>query len=98
MEKAVRVASAIASVILLFAFHSNIFLAKKSFSLVVLIKSMLFLLDNCIYSFFIQQMECPGFIENTTFLLTYATIFLVLMSLGIALSRLKVLSWAQDLC
>ena len=33
------------------------------------------------------------FIENTTFLLTYATIFLVLMSLGIALTRLKVKSW-----
>ena len=33
-----------------------------------------------------------GFIENTTFLLMYATIFLILMSLGIALTRLKVFS------
>ena len=36
--------------------------------------------------------ELPGFIENTTFLLMYATIFLILMSLGIALTRLKVFS------
>ena len=33
--------------------------------------------------------DVPKFLENTTFLLTYATIFLVLMSLGIALTRLK---------
>ena len=37
--------------------------------------------------------EVPGFVVNTTFLLTYATIFLVLMSLGIALTKLKVVSW-----
>ena len=35
------------------------------------------------------QIETPLFLENTTFLLTYATIFLVLMSLGIALTRFK---------
>ena len=39
--------------------------------------------------------DVPGYIENTTFLLTYTTIFLVLMSLGIALSRLKVVSWTH---
>ena len=37
--------------------------------------------------------DVPGFLENTTFLLTYTTIFLVLMSLGIALSRFQVVSW-----
>ena len=41
------------------------------------------------------EWSVPGYIENTTFLLTYATIFLVLMSLGIALSRLKVVSWTH---
>ena len=35
----------------------------------------------------------PNFIVNTTMLLTYATIFLILMSLGIALTRLKVFSF-----
>ena len=41
------------------------------------------------------EWDVPGYLENTTFLLTYATIFLVLMALGIALSRLKVVSWTQ---
>ena len=37
------------------------------------------------------------FVENTTFLLMYATIFLILMSLGIALTRLKVFSFNKAL-
>ena len=41
------------------------------------------------------EWDVPGYLENTTFLLTYATIFLVLMSLGIALSRMKVVSWTH---
>ena len=41
------------------------------------------------------EWDVPGYLENTTFLLTYATIFLVLMSLGIALSRLKVVTWTH---
>ena len=54
-----------------------------------------------IYAIFISiivlyyEWEIPGYLENTTFLLTYATIFLILMSLGIALSRLKVVSWSD---
>ena len=39
----------------------------------------------------------PNFIINTTQLLTYATIFLILMSLGIALTRLKVFSFNEAL-
>jgi|TARA_B110000438_G_scaffold302233_1_gene359319 hypothetical protein len=87
------VASAIASVIILFHFTIGVFLAKKSFSLDLVFKnaptyaiilSILFLYFNW---------EVPKFLENTTFLLTYATIFLVLMSLGVALTRLKVKSW-----
>ena len=35
------------------------------------------------------EIDTPLFLENTTFLLTYATIFLVLMSLGIALTKFK---------
>ena len=34
----------------------------------------------------------PVFLINTTMMLTYAAIFLILMSLGIALTRLKVFS------
>ncbi|MDC0359730.1 AEC family transporter [Candidatus Pelagibacter ubique] len=83
------VASAIASVIILFHFTLGIFLAKKKFSLDIVIKSppVYAIIISVIFLYF--QIEPPLFLENTTFLLTYATIFLVLMSLGIALTRFK---------
>ncbi|MDA9606573.1 AEC family transporter [Candidatus Pelagibacter sp.] len=83
------VASAIASVIILFHFTVGIFLAKKKFSLDIVIKSppVYAIIISVIFLYF--QIETPLFLENTTFLLTYATIFLVLMSLGIALTRFK---------
>ncbi len=83
------VASAIASVIILFHFTLGVFLAKKNFSLDVVIKSppVYAIIISVIFLYF--KIETPLFLENTTFLLTYATIFLVLMSLGIALTRFK---------
>tara|TARA_B100001057_G_scaffold64669_1_gene58395 strand:+ start:1711 stop:2607 length:897 start_codon:yes stop_codon:yes gene_type:complete len=83
------VASAIASVIILFHFTLGVFLAKKSFSLDVVIKSppVYAIIISIIFLYF--EIKTPLFLENTTFLLTYATIFLVLMSLGIALTRFK---------
>ena len=89
------VASAIASVIILLHFTIGVLLAKKNFSSKILIKNM------PIYAIIVSvivlyyEWSVPGFIENTTFLLTYATIFLILMSLGIALSKLKVVSWTH---
>jgi predicted permease len=91
------VASAIASVVILFHFTLGVFLAKKEFTLSLVLKnaptygiliSILFLYYNW---------EVPMFLENTTFLLTYSTIFLVLMSLGVALTRLKVKSWNSSI-
>jgi predicted permease len=83
------VASAIASVIILFHFTLGVFLAKKNFSFDVVLKSppvyAIILSVLCLYF----NLDVPVFLENTTFLLTYATIFLVLMSLGIALTRFK---------
>ena len=89
------VASAIASVIILFHFTIGVLLAKKSFSLDILIKNVPIyaIILSVIFLYF--EWEVPGYIENTTFLLTYTTIFLVLMSLGIALTRLKVVSWSH---
>ena len=89
------VASAVASVIILFHFTLGVFLAKKSFSMDVVIKSPPVYAIIISVLFLYYQIETPLFLENTTFLLTYATIFLVLMSLGIALSRLKVVSWTH---
>ena len=89
------IASAIASVIILLHFTLGVLLAKKSLSLEILIKNMPIygIIVSVIFLYF--EWDVPGYLENTTFLLTYATIFLVLMSLGIALSRLKVVSWTH---
>ena len=89
------VASAIASVIILLHFTLGVLLAKKNFSFEILIKNMPIygIIISVLFLYF--EWDVPGYLENTTFLLTYATIFLVLMSLGIALSRLKVVSWTH---
>ena len=88
-------ASAIASVIILFHFTIGVLLAKKSFSLDILVKNVPIYGIIIAVLFLYFEWEVPGYIENTTFLLTYTTIFLVLMSLGIALTRLKVVSWSH---
>ena len=89
------VASAIASVVILLHFTIGVLLAKKSFSLKILIKNMPIygILVSILFLYF--EWNVPGYVENTTFLLTYATIFLILMSLGIALAKLKVVSWTH---
>jgi len=89
------VASAITSVIILLHFTLGVLLAKKSFSLEILIKNGPIYAILASIAFLYFKWDVPGYIENTTFLLTYTTIFLVLMSLGIALSRLKVVSWTH---
>ena len=89
------VASAVASVIILLHFTLGVLLAKKSFSLDILIKNVPIyaIIASVVFLYF--RWDVPGYIENTTFLLTYTTIFLVLMSLGIALSRFQVVSWTK---
>ena len=89
------VASAIASVIILFHFTIGIFLASRKFSLLILIKNgpIYGIIVSVLFLYF--ELDVPGYLENTTFLLTYTTIFLVLMALGVALTRLKVVSWTH---
>ena len=89
------VASAIASVIILFHFTIGIFLASKKFSLSILIKNGPIYGIIAAVMFLYFDWDVPGYLENTTFLLTYTTIFLVLMALGVALTRLKVVSWTH---
>ncbi len=89
------VASAIASVIILLHFTVGVLLAKKSFSLKILISNVPIYGIIAAVLFLYFEWDVPGFVVNTTFLLTYTTIFLVLMSLGIALSRFQVISWTQ---
>ncbi|MFL2883195.1 MAG: AEC family transporter [Pelagibacteraceae bacterium] len=91
------VASAIASVIILFHFTLGVFLAKKQFSFDIVIKNAptYGILISVLFLYF--EWDVPKFLENSTFLLTYSTIFLVLMSLGVALTRLKVKSWNKSI-
>ena len=89
------VAASIGSLIVLCHFTVGIFLADRKFNINVILKNPPFyaIIISVIFLFFI--IELPTFIENTTFLLMYATIFLILMSLGIALTRLKVFSFKK---
>ena len=91
------VASAIASVVILFHFTLGVFLAKKQFSFDVVFKNAptYGILISIIFLYF--NWEVPKVLENITFLLTYSTIFLVLMSLGVALTKLKVKSWGKSI-
>jgi len=86
------IATAITSMILVFHFSLNILLASKKFSLKPLLNCIpvYALLISLLFVYF--KIPAPKFLENATFLIGYSTIFLVLMSLGIALSKLKVFS------
>ena len=86
------IATAITAMILVFHFSLNILLASKKFSFKPLLKCIpvYALLISLLFVYF--QIPAPKFLENATFLIGYSTIFLVLMSLGVALSKLKVFS------
>jgi malate permease and related proteins len=91
--KGFGVASAISAVVMLLHFTLGVFLAKKKFDSQLILKTPAFYA--IIFSLFFLYFEIkpPVFLVNLTMLLSYATIFLVLMSLGIALTRLKVFSF-----
>ncbi len=89
------VSASITSLIILFHFTVGVFLADRKFNLNVIIKNPPFYA--IIFSSFIlyNEISLPVVIINTTEWLMFATIFLILMSLGIALTRLKVFSFKK---
>lgn len=89
------VAAVVSSLIVLFHFTVGIFLADRKFNFSVLAKSPPFyaILISVLFLYF--EINMPKAIINLTELLTYATIFLILMSLGIALTKLKVFSFKK---
>ena len=91
------IATAATAMILVFHFSVNILLASKKFSIKPLLNCVpvYALLVSLIFVYF--EIPSPKFLENATFLIGYSTIFLVLMSLGIALSKLKVFSFKETL-
>ena len=91
------VAATISSLVILFHFTLGVFLADKKFNFEVIIKSPSFYAIIVSVFFLYFKIDPPIFLVNTTMLITYATIFLILMSLGIALTRLKVFSFNSAL-
>ena len=87
------IAATIASLVILFHFTLGIFLASKKLKFQVLLKSPPFYAIIVSVLFLYYEIETPTFLINTTMMLTYAAIFLILMSLGIALTRFKVFSF-----
>ena len=91
------VSAAISALIILCHFTLGVFLAARKFSIDVIIKSSPFYAIIISVILLYYDFHLPIFVENTTFLLMYATIFLILMSLGIALTRFKVFSFKKAL-
>ena len=91
------IGAAITSVIIVLHFSLNILLASRKFSYKPLINctSIYALIVSLFFVYF--KIPIPRFIENTTFLISYSSIFLVLMSLGIALANLKIFSFKDSL-
>ena len=91
------VSASITSLIILMHFTVGVFLADRKFNLDVIIKNPPFyaIIFSAVVLFY--EIEMPVFVINTTEWLMYTTIFLILMSLGIALTRLRVFSFNKAL-
>ena len=87
------IAATISSLVIFFHFTINVFLASKKFSLKLLLQSppVYAIIISIIFIYY--EIETPVFLVNTTMITAYTAIFLILMSLGIALTRLKVFSF-----
>ena len=86
------VAAAISSLVILLHFTINIFLASKKFDIKIILKSPpTYAVIIAVY-FLYFDLEMPKVVINTVMLLGYAMIVLILMSLGVSLTQLKVFS------
>ena len=91
------VAAAISSLVVLLHFTLNIFLASKKFDINIILKSPSFYAIIIAVTFLYFDLEMPKLVLNTAMLLGYAMIVLILMSLGISLTRLKVFSFKNSI-
>jgi predicted permease len=91
------IAASISSLIILLHFTLGVFLADRKFDFNVLIKNPPFYAIIFSVSFIYLDLEMPKAIINLTELLTYTPIVLILMSLGIALTKLKVFSLTNSI-
>ncbi len=91
------VAAAISSLVVLLHFTANIFLASKKFDIKIILKSPSTYAVIISILFLYYDMEMPKFAINTVMLLGYTMIVLILMSLGVSLTQMKVFSIRSSL-
>tara|TARA_B100000700_G_scaffold154657_1_gene171675 strand:+ start:60 stop:959 length:900 start_codon:yes stop_codon:yes gene_type:complete len=91
------VAAAISSLVVLLHFTVNIFLASKKFDIKIILKSpsTYAVIVSVLFLYF--DLKMPKFALNTVMLLGYAMIVLILMSLGVSLTQIKVFSIKSSL-
>ena len=91
------VAAAISSLVVLLHFTANIFLASKKFEIKIILKSPSTYAVIVAVAFLYFDLTMPKFVLNTVMLLGYAMIVLILMSLGVSLTQMKVFSLKNSL-
>jgi len=91
------VAAAISSLVVTLHFTLNIFLAKNQFDFKVIIKSPAFYSILVTVFFLYFEIPMPQFVLNTVMLLAYTMIVLILMSLGIGLTQMKIFSFKSSI-
>ena len=96
-ELGMGIAASISSLVVLLHFTLNIFLAKRAFDFQTIFKSPAFyaIIITVLLLYFEQPV--PQFVMNTVMLLAYGMIVMILMSLGVALTQMKVFSFKDAL-
>ena len=91
------VAAAISSLVVLLHFTANIFLASKTFDIKIILKSPSTYAVVIAVAFLYFDLQMPQYVLNTVMLLGYTMIVLILMSLGVSLTQMKVFSIKSSL-
>ena len=92
-ELGMGIGAAISSLVVLLHFTLNIFLAKRAFDFQTIFKSPAFYAIIITVLFLYFEQPVPQFVMNTVMLLAYGMIVMILMSLGVALTQMKVFSF-----
>ena len=92
-ELGMGMGAAISLLVVLLHFTLNIFLAKRAFDFQTIFKSPAFYAIIITVLFLYFEQPVPQFVINTVMLLAYGMIVMILMSLGIALTQMKVFSF-----
>ena len=96
-EFGMGMAASISALVVLLHFTLNIFLAKRAFDFNTIIKSPAFYAIIVTVLFLYFEQPIPQFVMNTVMLLAYGMIVMILMSLGIALTQMKVFSFKDSI-